>query len=143
MTPDTVATRVSTNWKTPLLRVAFITLVSVCSWQPLDTHAGALPATDPAPARLVDNTEASLNLYERKLIQEGLIWAYLSRLARTASNSASKARHKRVTIGNDDRFVAVEARPCQPGGVMCSDLFRRFLAHRQQGQAQLRRPQGF
>lgn len=74
MTLDTVHNRLPVGWKNQLLRVAFITVAATCSWQPLSALAGSVAPANSASTLPVDNTEASLNLDERKLIQEGLIW---------------------------------------------------------------------
>ena len=78
MTTGTVASRSSTSWKNRKLHVAFIMAVAACGGQPAGVFAGvAAPvnpyATQNAPQN-ADNTEGSLNVDERRLIQEGLIW---------------------------------------------------------------------
>ncbi|WP_176469814.1 peptidoglycan-binding domain-containing protein [Pseudomonas sp. Irchel 3A5] len=74
MTLDTVTNRLPVGWKNPLLRAAFITVAATCCWQPLSALAGSMSPANASSTLPVDNTEASLNLDERKLIQEGLIW---------------------------------------------------------------------
>ncbi len=78
MTTGTVASRSSTSWKNRKLHMAFIMAVAACGGQPAGVFAGvAAPvnpyATQNAPQN-ADNTEGSLNVDERRLIQEGLIW---------------------------------------------------------------------
>ncbi|MBD8493390.1 peptidoglycan-binding protein [Pseudomonas syringae] len=78
LTTGTVASRSSTSWKNRKLHVAFIMAVAACGGQPAGVFAGvAAPvnpyATQNAPQN-ADNTEGSLNVDERRLIQEGLIW---------------------------------------------------------------------
>ncbi|GFM81383.1 hypothetical protein PSCICN_20750 [Pseudomonas cichorii] len=58
------------DWKNPLLRVAFITVAATCSWQPLSALAGSVAPAKASSSLPVDNTETSLNLDERKLIQD-------------------------------------------------------------------------
>lgn len=74
MTIGTVAPRSSTSWKNRMLHMAFIATVATFAGQPAGALAGAAAPVNPYATQNVDNTEGSLNVDERKLIQEGLIW---------------------------------------------------------------------
>lgn len=74
LTIGTVANRSSTSWKNQMLHVALITTVATFAWQPASVFAGVAAPARAYATQNADNTEGSLSVDERKLIQEGLIW---------------------------------------------------------------------
>ncbi|AHG43599.1 hypothetical protein N018_12730 [Pseudomonas syringae CC1557] len=57
-----------------MLHVAFITIVATFVWQPVGVFADVAAPERANSSENTDNTEGSLNVDERKLIQEGLVW---------------------------------------------------------------------
>ncbi|QXG50009.1 peptidoglycan-binding protein [Pseudomonas viridiflava] len=75
MTMLTIASRVSALWKNCMLRLAFTATASAFLWQPLGAFAAPTAPAPPYPVQTADDIENLLNLDERKIIQEGLIWS--------------------------------------------------------------------
>ncbi|MFK7697940.1 DUF4344 domain-containing metallopeptidase [Pseudomonas caspiana] len=75
MTILTVANGASKRWRNHVVRLAFITTASAFLWQPLNTFAEQTAPVPPYPVQTTDDIENLLNLDERKIIQEGLIWS--------------------------------------------------------------------
>lgn len=58
-----------------MLHLAYIFTASAFLWQPLGALAAPTAPAPPYPVQTTDDIENLLNLDERKIIQEGLIWA--------------------------------------------------------------------